>query len=116
MSHPRNQLDAVIHTPARFSIMAMLVAADKVDFRFVRDTVEVSDSSLSQHVTTLEDAGYVRVTKGQVGRRSRTWLAATPAGRAAFHRHLALLNEIAGSSPTPGEPRGAEAADGTPAP
>ncbi|WP_091673212.1 winged helix-turn-helix domain-containing protein [Amycolatopsis marina] len=97
MTHPRHRLDSVIHSPARFSIMAALLAADKVEFRFVRDTVELSDSALSQHVTTLEQAGYVKVTKGQAGRRPRTWLSATKAGRTAFRDHLALLNELAGS-------------------
>lgn len=77
--------------------MAALLAAEKVEFRFVRDTVELSDSALSQHVTTLEQAGYVKVTKGQAGRRPRTWLSATKAGRTAFRDHLALLNELAGS-------------------
>ena len=58
------------------------MAADKAEFRLIRDTVELTDSALSQQVTTLEQAAYVKVTKGQVGRRPRTWLSATPpAGR-----------------------------------
>jgi DNA-binding MarR family transcriptional regulator len=95
MSHPRHELDAVIHLPVRFSIVAALSAVERAEFGFVRDTVEVSDSLLSQHLTTLERAGYVKVTKRQVGRRSRTWLSLTPDGRTALARHLALLNEIA---------------------
>jgi len=54
---------------------------------------------LSQHVTALEQAGYVTITKGQVGRRPRSWLSATAAGRAAFNAHLAVLNELANWSP-----------------
>lgn len=99
MTHPRHRLDAVIHSPTRFSIMAMLIAADKVEFRFIRDTVEITDSALSQHVTTLEQAGYVKVIKGQAGRRPRTWLSATHAGRAAFSSHLAVLNQLATAPP-----------------
>jgi DNA-binding MarR family transcriptional regulator len=99
MTHPRHRLDAIIHAPTRFSIMAMLVAADKVEFRFIRDTVELTDSALSQHVTTLEQAGYVKVTKGQIGRRPRTWLSATRAGRAAFNNHLVVLNQLATAPP-----------------
>jgi DNA-binding MarR family transcriptional regulator len=98
VTHPRHRLDPTIHSPTRFSIMAALLAAEKVEFRFVRDTIEISDSALSQHVTTLEQAGYVKVTKGQVGRRPRTWLSATRAGRKAFSTHVAVLNEIAASS------------------
>lgn len=95
MSHPRHQLDAVFRNPGRFSVMALLVAADKVEFRFVRDTVELSDSALSQHVSALENAGYVKVVKGQVGRRPRTWLSSTSKGRDAFVRHVGALDQIA---------------------
>jgi DNA-binding MarR family transcriptional regulator len=103
VTHPRHQFDAVVHNPTRFSIMAALRAADRAEFRFVRDTVEISDSVLSQHVTTLEEAGYVKVTKGQVGRRPRTWLSLTRAGRTAFAHHLALLNELAATPAGDGE-------------
>jgi DNA-binding MarR family transcriptional regulator len=68
VTHPRHRLDSVIHSPTRLSIMAALVAADRAEFRFIRDTVELTGSALSQQVTTREQAGYVTVTKGQVGR------------------------------------------------
>ncbi|WP_329147929.1 transcriptional regulator [Streptomyces sp. NBC_01456] len=93
--HPRHGLDEVIHAPVRFSVMATLAAADKAEFGFVRDTVEVSDSVLSRQVTTLEKAGYVAVTKGYVGKRPRTWLALTAEGRAAFAAHCQALRAIA---------------------
>jgi DNA-binding MarR family transcriptional regulator len=74
------------------------VAADRAEFAFVRDTVEVSDSVLSKQVATLEAAGYVEVEKGRAGRRPRTWLKLTPAGAAALDRHVAALRTITGSS------------------
>lgn len=95
--HPRHRLDDVIHAPVRFSIMATLEGADRAEFRFVRDTVEVSDSVLSKQMSALEGAGYVAVTKGHVGRRPRTWLALTPAGRTAYAAHLAALRAITGA-------------------
>ncbi len=95
-SHPRHGLDEVIHAPVRFSIVATLAAAEKAEFAFVRDTVEVSDSVLSRQVATLEKAGYVAVTKGYIGKRPRTWLALTPDGRAAFAAHCRALRAIAG--------------------
>ncbi|MGG2465935.1 winged helix-turn-helix domain-containing protein [Streptomyces sp. RGM 3693] len=95
-SHPRHGLDDVIHAPVRFSIVATLSAAEKAEFGFVRDTVEVSDSVLSRQIATLEKAGYVAVIKGYVGRRPRTWLTLTPDGRAAFAAHCRALRAIAG--------------------
>lgn len=93
--HPRHRLDPLIHAPVRLSIVACLAAADKAEFSFVRDTVEVSDSVLSKQVTLLADAGYVRVRKGYVGKRPRTWLSLTDQGRDAFESHVAALTEIA---------------------
>lgn len=104
--HPRHALDEVIHAPVRFSIVATLSAVDKAEFGFVRDTVEITDSVLSKQVVLLEQAGYVKVTKGYVGKRPRTWLSLRPAGRQAFDQHLTALTEIAGravdgTSPAP---------------
>ena len=94
--HARHQLDEVIHAPVRFSIVAALASADEAEFAAVRDTVEVSDSVLSRQVSTLEAAGYVKVRKGYVGKRPRTWLSLTSGGRAAYEKHLAALRAIAG--------------------
>jgi DNA-binding MarR family transcriptional regulator len=96
-SHPRHRLDDLIHSPIRFSIIATLAGAANAEFSFVRDTIEVSDSVLSKQVSTLESAGYVKVKKGYVGKRPRTWLSLTAGGRAAFERHLVALREIAGN-------------------
>ncbi|MER7015373.1 transcriptional regulator [Saccharopolyspora sp. NPDC000359] len=94
--HPRHLLDRAIHSPVRLSIMAVLVAVDQAEFRRVRDTVEVSDSALSKHVSTLESAGYVAVRKGQADGRPCTWLSATPLGHRAYESHLAALRAIIG--------------------
>ncbi len=96
-AHPRHRLDDVIHSPVRFSIVATLAGADNAEFSFVRDTVDVSDSVLSKQVSTLEAAGYVKVKKGYVGKRPRTWLSLTAGGRRAFERHLAALRDIVGT-------------------
>ena len=95
--HARHRLDEVVHAPVRFSIVATLAAVDEAEFALVRDEVEVSDSVLSKQVSTLEQAGYVKVRKGYVGKRPRTWLSLTRAGRAAWTGHLAALREIAGA-------------------
>lgn len=97
--HARHRLDEVIHAPIRFSIVATLAGVDEAEFSAVRDAIEVSDSALSKQVSTLEAAGYVKVKKGYVGKRPRTWLSLTTRGRAAFTAHLAALREIAGQWP-----------------
>ena len=80
----------------RFSIVAALATVDEAEFATVRDAVEASDSVLSKAASALEQVGYVKVKKGYVGKRPRTWLGLTPAGRLAYAAHLTALREIAG--------------------
>lgn len=102
LSHPRHGLDDLLGHSVRFSIVAMLGAADKAEFSFVRDSVEVSDSVLSKQISALEQAGYVKVTKGFVGKRPRTWLSLSRDGRRRFERHLQALREIAAGNGSDG--------------
>ena len=89
-------LDPVIHPITRLSICGLLASgADWVEFGALRDATGVSDSVLSKQSRLLEDAGYVEVRKGAVGRRPRTWFRLTPKGRKAFQAHIAWLQQAA---------------------
>jgi DNA-binding HxlR family transcriptional regulator len=94
--HPRNRLDDAIHAPVRLSIIAALASADRIDFGYLRQLVEVSDSLLSKHMTVLDNAGYIHVIKGYHGKRPRTWYTLTDPGRSAYTAYLAALQEIIG--------------------
>lgn len=96
MTHPRIRLDGLVHQPVRFSLMAALAKADEVEFRLLREALGVSDSLLSRQISTLEEAGYVAVRKGYVGKRPRTWLTLTDAGRQTYQEHVKALQEIVG--------------------
>lgn len=100
--HPRHQLDDLLGNGVRLSIMAALDGVERAEFALVRDSVEITDSALSKQVATLEAAGYVDVDKGKAGRRPRTWLKLTAAGREALARHLAALRAIAAAPHLPG--------------
>ncbi|MCX4399280.1 transcriptional regulator [Streptomyces sp. NBC_00053] len=94
--HPRHALAPLLASAVRLSIVAALAAVEKAEFAYVRDLVEITDSALSKQVSSLEQAGWVTVEKGQVGRRPRTWLRLTEEGTGAYRRHLAALTAIAG--------------------
>ena len=76
---------------------------------------------LSKQSRVLEEAGYVEVRKGAVGRRPRTWFRLTAEGGRALQGHLAWLAQLeeavsaglggaeqAGPIPGHGEPSAAE--------
>lgn len=93
-SHPRWELDETIHQPVRLSVMAILAQSKKVDFAFLRDYLELTDSNLSRHLTALESAGYIVIDKVFEGKRPRTWLSLSPAGLTAFEKHVQALRQI----------------------
>ena len=99
--HPRHRIDEVIHAPVRFSVVAALARVTEAEFGWIRDAVGVTDSALSKQVSTLEQAGYVQVRKGYVGKRPRTWLRLSPRGRKAYEQHLQALRDIAGGEGPP---------------
>ena len=93
-------LDRIIHAPNRLQICALLVTAAELEFRVVREQLDVSDSVLSKHLKVLEDENYIRLTKRTEFTRQRTWLSLTPVGRKAFNTHVRALRKIVGSYET----------------
>jgi len=95
------RFDELIHAPTRLAIVSLLAAAEWAEFKFIRNSTEMSDSALSKQLTILEDAGYVRIKKGFVGKRPRTWARLTRAGRTSFEGHVAALQAIVAPSGVP---------------
>jgi DNA-binding MarR family transcriptional regulator len=93
------ELDPVIHAPNRLQMCCMLAQADTIDFATVREALDVSESVLSKHVKTLEEAGYVKVSKAASDGRQRTWLSLSAPGRKALKSHLAALKAMMAGVP-----------------
>ncbi len=106
------EFNALIHQPVRLRIMAALHALPpeaRLEFGRLQEMLEVTEGNLASHLRKLEDAGYIRVEKTFVGRRPRTYVAITEAGRRAFEEHVealrALLRLDRGADQRPGEDR-----------
>ena len=92
--------DPLLDSGTRLAMCALLQGATWVEFATTRQILEVSDSSVSKNARTLEDAGYLEVRKGAVGRRPRTWFRLTPTGHHALVAHLGWLDRLRRPAPT----------------
>jgi DNA-binding MarR family transcriptional regulator len=92
------RFDELIHPSTRLSIVALLASADWIDFAFVRDRLQLSDSALSKQFATLEDAGYVSIERPVADKRRRVRARLTPAGKQAFEGHVAALQAVLGTA------------------
>ena len=91
------ELNPVIHQPARLRIMSALSQlgeAERVDFSFLKERVGLTDGNLGAHLSTLEESGYIAVEKEFVAKRPKTFVSATPAGRTAFAGHVGALQKL----------------------
>ncbi|WP_430787341.1 winged helix-turn-helix domain-containing protein [Actinoplanes sp. G11-F43] len=86
--------DDLIHAPTRLSLVSLLAATEWADFKFLRDSLAMSDSALSKQLTTLEEAGYLEIRKSFVAKRPRTSARLTTRGHEAFAGHVAALQQI----------------------
>lgn len=80
-------LDRLVHEPARLVLMTHLYVIDEADFVYLARRTGLTAGNISSHMSRLEDAGYVRISKTITGTRPRTVYALTDAGRAAFDRY-----------------------------
>ena len=98
-------LDEIIHQPLRLKIMAALNALPSglgLEFSRLKKLTGATDGNLGAHIETLARAGYITIEKAFVGKKPQTTVIATAAGRGAFARHVAMLQEIiAASAPWP---------------
>jgi DNA-binding MarR family transcriptional regulator len=92
--HPVNGLDDIVHQRVRLGILAVTHEARRVEFGFLRTTLELTAGNLSQHLTVLENAGLIAIEKGYEGRRGRTWIQLTKAGRRALNEEIAALKTL----------------------
>lgn len=91
---PFLQLDRVIHEKGRLGIMSMLAAAPELSFTELRDTLAMTDGNLTTHIRTLQEAGYVAVSKSYEKNRPLTTCSLTSAGKKAFAGYIDLLEQI----------------------
>ncbi|HTZ42963.1 MAG TPA: transcriptional regulator [Jatrophihabitans sp.] len=92
--HPVNGLDDVVHQRVRLGILTIAHEGRRVEFGYLRTTLDLTAGNLSQHLSTLENAGLVTIDKGYEGRRGRTWISLTRAGRAALRAEIRQLKQL----------------------
>ena len=81
------QFDRLIHQPSRLAIMAVLSGCESAEFLYLLKATGLSKGTLSAHLSKLENAGYVAITKSFKGKYPNTSAALTADGRKAFRKY-----------------------------
>lgn len=89
--------DEVIHQSTRLRIAATLNALapkEMMEFSRLKAILRATDGNMATHLGALEKAGYIAIAKDFIGKKPRTRIALTPAGRKALARHVAYLKAL----------------------
>jgi DNA-binding MarR family transcriptional regulator len=93
------ELDPLIHAPARLRIVATLAALpedDTLSFTRLQEMIGLTPGNLITHLRKLQDAGYIGTDKTGNGQSARTTVALTRRGRTALERYTTRLRELLG--------------------
>ena len=89
-----DDIDRVIHEPARLIIMSHLFVLERADFLFFKQQTGMTWGNLSSHITKLEAAGYVEVIKKFIDRKPYTLVQLTKVGREAFQKYQRQMQHM----------------------
>ena len=80
-------INKLIHEPARLNIMAHLYVIEQADFLFIMRKTGLTFGNLSTHMSKLEKAEYIEVSKEFIGKKPHTMLKLTEKGKEAFENY-----------------------------
>jgi DNA-binding MarR family transcriptional regulator len=92
--NPLDDVDRLIHEPARLKLVALLYMLESADFTFLMSQTGMTWGNLSSHMTKLEQAGYLEVEKTFKGKRPNTMLKLTERGRQAFQIYRQQMQQF----------------------
>ena len=87
------ELNPIIHSQLRLSIMTLLLSVEEADFTWLREQTGASAGNISVQIDTLSEAGYIEVRKEFVGKKTHTSCRITERGRKAMEEYVSDLRE-----------------------
>ena len=84
----------VFSNRVRLGMMSVLMVEEWVEFKKLKELLDVTDGNLASHIAALEKLAYVEVRKQFVGKRPQTAYKTTAEGRVAFEAHLNALEQL----------------------
>ena len=87
------ELNPIIHSQLRLSIMTLLLSVEEADFTWLREQTGASAGNISVQIDKLSEAGYIKVRKEFVGKKTHTSCRITERGRKAMEEYVSDLRE-----------------------
>ncbi len=93
-----NELDRLVHEPARLAILTVLSSCQEADFVFLQRATGLTNGNLSAHLSKLEDASLIKIKKRFLDKKPQTLVSLTEMGRSQITLHWFRLEELRNSA------------------
>jgi DNA-binding MarR family transcriptional regulator len=88
-------LDRVIHERARLSVLTSLITHSKgLPFSELKQLCALTDGNLNRHLTVLDGAKLIAISKSTERNRPQTLCRITPLGRKRYIEYLTVLEQV----------------------
>ena len=81
-------LDPLLHSQLRLSIMSLLISVKEADFSFLKEKTGASAGNVSVQITKLAEADYINVKKTFKDNYPQTSCMVTKKGLKAFEQYV----------------------------
>ena len=88
-----NDLDPILHSQLRLSIVSILMTVDKADFNFIKESTKAAAGNISIQISKLQEAGYIKVEKTFKNNYPNTSVSITSKGIKAFEDYVTNLKK-----------------------
>ena len=78
----------------RLGIICALIGGDKLEFTYLRNTLNLSDGNLSVQIRKLEEAGYIKVEKIFINLKPKTFCKITRKGQKVVKNLISKLENL----------------------
>ncbi|WP_053826691.1 winged helix-turn-helix domain-containing protein [Lascolabacillus massiliensis] len=85
------ELNPLIHSQLRLAIMTLLVSVEEADFSYLKEKTNATSGNISVQLDKLSSAGYIKITKEFVGKKTRTTCRLTEEGKLAMEEYIENL-------------------------
>jgi DNA-binding MarR family transcriptional regulator len=88
-----NDLDPILHSQLRLSIVSILITVEEANFSFIKDSTKAAAGNISIQINKLQEAGYINVEKTFKNNYPNTNISITDKGRKAFEEYVKSLEK-----------------------
>ena len=86
-------LDPILHSQLRLSIVSILMTVDEANFTFIQETTKAAAGNISIQIKKLQEAEYVKVKKTFKNNYPNTSISITSKGTKAFEDYVSNLKK-----------------------